>query len=170
MQSWGLLPGVDHSPIGAANLRPCPSQITAAEVSATSPLCHPERTPDFLPRSTNQRHYAAFSKESRIRSIDTTKLDRKSGGGRGICSSADLSWKCFSTERSNRRFHFRAQANLQWGESPPDSVLIATVYGSGRVPHVRQSVHGPKMVYSNAFTRCTTRLSSTTVPGPHFRI
>jgi hypothetical protein len=30
--------------------------------------------------------YAAFSKESRMRSVETTKLDRKSGGSRGTCS------------------------------------------------------------------------------------
>jgi hypothetical protein len=28
------------------------------------------------------------------------------------------------------------------------------VFGSGRVPHVRQSVHGPKTNFSNAFTLC----------------
>ena len=29
---------------------------------------------------------------------------------------------------------------------------------SGRVPHVRTSVHGPKMACSNAFTPCATML------------
>jgi hypothetical protein len=40
---------------------------------------------------------------------------------------------------------------------------------SGRVPHVRTSVHGPKMGCSNAFTPCATMLprmnvASTTKP------
>ena len=33
--------------------------------------------------------------------------------------------------------------------------LVITAYGSGRVPHVRPSVHGPKMDFSNALTPCT---------------
>jgi hypothetical protein len=48
---------------------------------------------------------AAFFKKSRMSFTETAKPDRKSGGSRpvpacrgGTCSSADLSWKCFSTE------------------------------------------------------------------------
>jgi hypothetical protein len=33
--------------------------------------------------------------------------------------------------------------------------LPTTVFGSGRVPHVRPSVHGPKTDFSNALTPCT---------------
>jgi hypothetical protein len=33
------------------------------------------------------------------------------------------------------------------------------VYGSGRVPHVRPGVHGPKTDFSNAFTPCATTLA-----------
>src|ERR1700722_10615809 len=33
--------------------------------------------------------------------------------------------------------------------------LPPTVFGSGRVPHVRPSVHGLKMDFSNAFTQYT---------------
>jgi hypothetical protein len=37
--------------------------------------------------------------------------------------------------------------------------LSTAVYGSGRVPHVRLSVHGPKTDSSNAFTPCATSLA-----------
>jgi hypothetical protein len=38
----------------------------------------------------------------------------------------------------------------------------------GRVPHVRTSVHGPKTIFSNAFTPCVSRISpSATVFCPH---
>jgi len=37
--------------------------------------------------------------------------------------------------------------------------LSTAVFGSGRVPHVRPSVHGPKTDFSNAFTPCATILA-----------
>ena len=39
--------------------------------------------------------------------------------------------------------------------------LVPSAYGSGRVPHVRLSVHGRKRCFSNAFTRSTTDLART---------
>jgi hypothetical protein len=44
--------------------------------------------------------YVVLPKENHMQLTEAATLDRKSGGSRGICSSADLSWKCFSTERS----------------------------------------------------------------------
>jgi hypothetical protein len=41
----------------------------------------------------------------------------------------------------------------------PDCESQTTVLGSGRVPHVRQSVHGPKTDSSNAFTPGATALA-----------
>jgi hypothetical protein len=41
-------------------------------------------------------------------------------------------------------------ATLDWKSGGAD--LPTTVFGSGRVPHVRPSVHGPKTDSSNAFT------------------
>jgi hypothetical protein len=37
--------------------------------------------------------------------------------------------------------------------------LVTTTCGSGRVPHVRLSVHGPKTDSSNAFTPCSRTLA-----------
>jgi hypothetical protein len=49
--------------------------------------------------------YVVLPKENHIQLTEAATLDRKSGGSRpvpacrgGICSSADPSWKCFSTE------------------------------------------------------------------------
>jgi hypothetical protein len=52
------------------------------------PLCHPERTRISYYAAPKMTSFAAFIKESRM-----------SFAERGICSSADLYWKCFSTER-----------------------------------------------------------------------
>jgi hypothetical protein len=55
-----------------------------------SPACHWERTPDFLPRCAKHR---------RVKFANATNPDRKSGGSRWICSSADLSWSVSGAER-----------------------------------------------------------------------
>jgi hypothetical protein len=44
--------------------------------------------------------YVVLPKENHMQLTEAPTLDRKSGGSRRSCSSADLSWKCFSTERS----------------------------------------------------------------------
>jgi hypothetical protein len=56
---------------------------------------------------------------------ETAGLNRKSGGSRepalslpkGICSSADLSWKCFPTERN-------AGKSVRQGPKPPLILLV----------------------------------------------
>jgi hypothetical protein len=54
----------------------------------SSHFCHPERTPDFLPRCSQKRPQMRLSfEESRMMFTETTKSDRKSGGSLGICSS-----------------------------------------------------------------------------------
>ena len=45
----------------ADDLRLRPSRLTAAEVGICPQLCHPERTPDFLLRGTNQRQRMRLS-------------------------------------------------------------------------------------------------------------
>jgi|SRR5882757_1344165 hypothetical protein len=63
-----------------------------------SPFCHPERTRiSYSPATT----YVVLPKENHIQLTEATALDRKIRGSRGICGSADLSWKCFSAERAS---------------------------------------------------------------------
>ncbi len=47
--------------------------------------------------------------------------------------------------------------------NPRRSLVCYTVNGSGRVPHVRLGVHGPKTECSNAFTSCANTLGLLTV-------
>jgi hypothetical protein len=92
-QPWALGP-----PKGmkiADNWRLCPSPITAAEVSAPLPFVIPSELRISYTLHQPTTTYAAFLKESHTRFNDATEPDRKSGGSRGICSSADLSWKMF---------------------------------------------------------------------------
>ena len=55
--------------------------IFRAKSSSFKRNCHPDRSaPDFLLRCTRQRPAcAAFSKESRMKFANATKVDRKSG-------------------------------------------------------------------------------------------
>jgi len=63
-----------------------------------SPLCHPERTRISYyaaPKMTSLRLHQGKPHEL----CGTHRPQQEIRGSRGICSSADLSWKCFSTER-----------------------------------------------------------------------
>jgi hypothetical protein len=56
--------------------------------------------PDFLLHSSHQRLFCG-SRQREPHAVDRSHNSRQEiRGSRGICSSADLSWKCFSTERS----------------------------------------------------------------------
>jgi hypothetical protein len=71
----------------------CPSDLTAPNKSHHPPLVIPSalRISYYAARKTTT--YAAFSKESRMRFIETTKPDRKSGASRGTCSAPRLPHK-----------------------------------------------------------------------------
>jgi hypothetical protein len=56
------------------------------------------------------------------------------------------------------RLNFRA-VQIRWETEARGFHLVTTAYGSGRVPHVRPSVHGPKMDSSNAFATRETILA-----------
>ena len=72
---------------------------TALHGSVALPFVIPTGAdPDFLLRGLRQKACAAFRKESRMKRANATNPDRKSGGSGGTCGSADLYWKCFSTE------------------------------------------------------------------------
>jgi hypothetical protein len=64
------------------------------------PLCHPE--PGFpVTRHRNDAPRAAFGDgKAHVASRNPSHSTGNPGRSRGICSSADLSWKCFSTERT----------------------------------------------------------------------
>ena len=56
--------------------------------------------PDFLLHSSHQRHLCG-SRQREPHAFDRSHNSRQEiRGSRGICSSADPSWKCFSTELS----------------------------------------------------------------------
>ncbi len=59
------------------------------------PLCHPERTRISCHAAPDTIACAPFSKERRMKFANATKFYKEIRGSRGICSSADLSWKCF---------------------------------------------------------------------------
>jgi hypothetical protein len=92
----------------------------------------PKRTRISCHAALDMTTRAAFFKESRMKFANATKLNRKSGVAqrRDLCVDAP-SWKCFSTERS------AAEGCAVFSSSQE-------IQGTGRVPHVRASVRGPK--------------------------
>ena len=61
----------------------CPSDLTAPNKSHRPPLCHPERTRISYFTALSAATYAALHKESRMKSVEATVFDRKSGGAEG---------------------------------------------------------------------------------------
>jgi hypothetical protein len=56
--------------------------------------------PDFLLRGTKDDLVCGFHQGKPHELCGTHRTQQEIRGSRGICSSADLSWKCFSTERT----------------------------------------------------------------------
>src|ERR1700721_4745788 len=61
----------------------CPSDLTAPNKSHRPPLCHPERPRISYFTALSAATYAALHKESRMKSVEATVFDRKSGGAEG---------------------------------------------------------------------------------------
>jgi hypothetical protein len=64
------------------------------------PLLSSRAHPDFLLRGTKDDLVCGFHQGKPHELRGTHRTQQEIRGSRGICSSADLSWKCFSTERT----------------------------------------------------------------------
>jgi hypothetical protein len=134
------------------------------------PLCHPacpglpwdRSVPGFPTSWHSQEPRMRLSVEKGARSSST--LPRSSGnlGERsgGICSSADLSWKCFSTERSavgRSAFLFRFSHILFCPSAPsrrgPPAKRQPSPEGLGWVPNMIPSAIGAAPMLSSTILR-----------------
>src|ERR1700722_13417229 len=81
--------------------KPSVQQPLSMEASPSPLSSRPKRTQISDLAALTAATHAAFRRERRTELTNATKFHRKSGErSGGICSSADLSWKCFATERS----------------------------------------------------------------------
>ncbi len=78
---------------------PCPL-ATVLSFQQPSPFCHPERTRISYFTALTSATFVVLPKENHMQLIEATTLDKEIRGSRGICSSADPSWICSSTERT----------------------------------------------------------------------
>ncbi len=74
--------------------------------------------PDFLLRGTKDDLVCGFHQGKPHELCGTHRTQQEIRGSRGICSSADLSWKCFSTERSAVDLRFPSPRKQREGWDP----------------------------------------------------
>jgi hypothetical protein len=103
-------------PVWSMGLRPAQGDengfysVTALHGSVALPFVIPSAPRISYYAAPERATCAAFIEESRMKFAGHTKLDRKIRGSRGICSSADPSWK-YSFDRADPDFLLRSTAS-----------------------------------------------------------